>query len=193
MINIPTSNLGSYIIPNECEKHVCVDIGANIGDFVTRAKDLFETVHFYEPYKPCFDIVQSKIKDFVNVTGYNEAVYKTDNVRLPLASHMNRDAGSNALMTEILNDHWDLMLNTVSTISLPTILERVGGHINYLKCDCENSEYFLFMDQDLSCIDYIGLELQWQMGEHRYNELVNHLQKTHTSDQYLPLARRIKL
>jgi FkbM family methyltransferase len=185
MINIPLHNLGLYTIPEECKKYTCVDIGANIGDFVMKAKDIFETVHFYEPYKPCFDVIQSKIHN-LDITGFNEAVYCKDGEQLQMTSHQNRDAGSNALMTEILNDHWDLPLNNVTTVSLPTILKRVGGRINYLKCDCENSEYFLFMNQDLSGIDYIGLELHWQMGESRFNELVNHLQKTHISDQYFP-------
>ena len=182
MITIPDNNLGSYFIPNECNNLTCVDVGANIGDFTLQNKDKFKKIHFYEPYKPCYDIIQSKIINLDHITGFNEAVYKEDNQKLQMVSHFNKEAGSNALQTEILNDHWDSTLGEVTTVSLLTILTRIGGHINYLKCDCETSEYFLLLNQDLSQIDYIGIELHWQMGEERYNELINFILKTHSTD-----------
>jgi hypothetical protein len=50
-INIANSNLGYYHIPVTCNRDVCIDIGANVGDFTNIAKKEFALVHFYEPYK----------------------------------------------------------------------------------------------------------------------------------------------
>ena len=107
-------------------------------------------------------------------------MYVEDGLSIPMVAHMNRDAGSNALKTEVLNEHWTLEIEPVKTISLPTVLSRIGGHIDYMKVDCETSEYYLLLSQNLDRIDYIAIELHWQMGKEKYDALVEHLLKTHT-------------
>lgn len=185
-VNIPNYNLGNYQVPETCLKDTCVDIGANIGDFVTSQVSKFKLIHFYEPYSPCFNIVKEKISKYNNVVGWEEAVYKTDNEKVSLVAHCNYDAGSNAIKTDLLNNDWkEEIQNQIITVSLPTILKRIGGHINYLKVDCETSEYYLFMNQDLSNIDYIGIEIHSQMGKQRYDELLTYINKTHiTTDDF---------
>lgn len=179
-IQIPDENLGKYDIPSECIKDFCVDIGANIGDFTVEQASQFSTVHYYEPYKPCYDIVENRCRNLLNTVGYMEAVYKLDNKKIPLIAHSNYHAGSTALKTDAINEDWVDDLGLVKTVSFPTILNRIGGYINYLKVDCETSEYYLLIDQDLQNIDYIGIELHWQMGEEKYNNLIAHIEKTHT-------------
>jgi FkbM family methyltransferase len=181
-INIPSKNLGSYDIPGNCGRGVCVDIGANIGDFTIAHASSFTSLHFYEPYTPCYDLVVNRTAQFSNVVGWNEAVYKSDDEVVSIVAHNNYDAGSNAIKTDVLNDDWVESVQQISTVSLPTIIERVGGHIDYLKIDCETSEYYLLIHQDLSNIDYIGIELHWQMGKERYDELIAHINKTHTTN-----------
>lgn len=46
-----------------------------------------------------------------------------------------------------------------------------------MKIDCENSEYHLLMNKDLSKIKYIGVELHHQMGKKNFDDLVNHILK----------------
>lgn len=181
-IIIANNNLGNYNVPLNCARNTCVDIGANIGDFTVSQVNNFNVIHFYEPFKPCFDIIQARVKNFKNVTGFNEAVYKESNLKLPMISHINKTAGSNALKTDCINEHWTDDLDSVVTISFTDILNRIGGKINYLKIDCETSEYYLLMNTDLSSVDYIGIELHWQMGQEKYNSLINHILKTHTSN-----------
>jgi FkbM family methyltransferase len=179
------NHLGRYTVPNECEKKVCVDIGANTGNFISSQINNFELLHFYEPYKPCFDIVKDKLKDTNKSEGFNEAVFHTTGLKLPLMAHSNHDAGSNGLKTDCLNSDWVDEIDIVTTVCLNTIIQRAGGHINYLKVDCENSEYYLLIDKDLSKIDYIGIELHWHMGEEKYNKLISHILMTHhTNDDY---------
>lgn len=179
-INISEYNLGEYFIPIECQKDVCVDIGANVGSFTLAQAQSFKTVHYYEPFEPCFNLIKQKTNNMANVTGWMEAVYLEDNKSLFLMSHFNQDSGSIALKTACLNEHWTKEIGVANTVSLRTVLSRVGGHINYLKIDCETSEYYFLMLQDLSNIDYIGIELHWQMGVDKYNNLVHHISKTHS-------------
>lgn len=178
-ISIAEPNLGVYEIPANCGKNTCVDIGANVGSFVCQNVNRFDKIWFYEPYKPCFDIVTKKTEGFSNVIGYNEAVYKEDDVVVKLVSHFNREAGSISIKTDITNDDWKEEIHEIKTVSLKTIIKRAGGHIDYLKCDCENSEYYLFMHQNLSEIDYIGIEIHCQMGKIKFQELVQYINKTH--------------
>jgi FkbM family methyltransferase len=178
-INIPKYNLGNYKFPIDLKYDTCVDVGANVGDFVVRNSEKFKQIHFYEPFEPCFNIIKNKTEKSKNVRGFNEAVYSMSGLILPLLKHLNSDAGSNALKQEGINAHWNEEIQNTTTISLPDVLNRIGGKINYLKVDCETSEYVFLFDKDLSCIDAIGIELHWQMGEVRYNNLINHILKTH--------------
>jgi len=179
-MNISINNhLGNYIVPEQCKNGICVDIGSTTGNFITSQINTFKLFHFYEPYKPCFEIITNKFINENKVIGFNEAVHHTDGLILELLAHGNHDAGSNGLNTDCLNEDWVEKICDVNTVSLETILERVGGHIDYLKVDCENSEYHLFMDKDLRNINYIGIELHWHMGEEKYNSLINHFNKTH--------------
>lgn len=180
-INIPEYNLGAYTIPDECTKNICVDIGANIGCFTLQQADYFNVVHYYEPFEECYNIVSKKVEELKNVTGWREAVYFEDDVIISIVAHENLDAGSNAIKTDAVNEAWSEEIGTVKTVSLPTILERAGGHIDYLKVDCETSEYYFLIDKDLSKIDYIGMELHWQMGKEKYDYLLEHIAKTHSS------------
>lgn len=182
-IKIPEYNLGSYVIPHDCVKDVCVDVGANVGSFTTAQAQSFKKVHYYEPFSVCFKVIKEKTKEFDNVTGWNEAVYKEDNVRIPLVAHPNMDAGSNAILTDLINQGWGDEIEEVNTVSLPTVLERVGGHINYLKVDCEASEYYFLINQDLSKIDYIGIELHCQLPKEKYEELLHHIGQTHNANK----------
>jgi FkbM family methyltransferase len=179
-MNITIDNhLGTYIIPKECGNKVCVDVGSNTGNFIQTQLNNFELFHFYEPYKPCFEIIKNKFSDNHKVVGFNEAVYHTSDLVLELFAHDNHDSGSNGLKTDCLNEDWVEKICDVNTVSLETILSRVGGHIDYLKVDCENSEYHLFMDKDLNNIDFIGIEMHHHMGKEKYDNLINHIKKTH--------------
>jgi len=180
-INIPHHNLGAYIIPEECKRGTCVDVGANVGSFTLLQAGSFKTVHYYEPYEECYNVIYEKVKGLDNVTGWQEAVYYEDETEVSLVHHSNFDAGSNAIKTDAINKDWGDELQKVKTVSFSTILERIGGHIDYLKVDCETSEYYFLIDQDLKEVDYIGIELHHQMGKYKYDLLLTHLAKTHIS------------
>lgn len=185
---IRSYNLGYYNIPSDCKKDICIDIGANVGSFILSQQSNFKTIHYYEAFEDCYNLIKGRVKEFNNVLGWNEAVYNKDGETVSIMSHYTLDAGSNAIKTDSINEDWQKdwreEIGSVKTVSFNTVLERAGGHIDYLKVDCETSEYYFLIGQDLSCIDYIGIELHCQLGKTRYDELISHILKTHTTTDY---------
>jgi FkbM family methyltransferase len=181
---IPKQNLGNYIIPNDVAGGIAVDIGSNVGGFLQSTVNIFSEIYYYEPIKACFDICREFSDKYGHIHGRNVAVFK-DRVNCKIVMHNNCLAGSSAidcLDNEILNlEHKNNgIINEVSTVTLEDIHNHVGDrNIDYLKCDCEISEYDIFMRQDLSWIKYLGIELHWQMGEEKFNELITYICKTH--------------
>lgn len=182
---INPNNIGNYKVPESLRNSICVDIGANVGNFFKKYKDFFSLIHFYEPFKDCYDIcVREK---FNNVIGFNQAVSdKCEYVNI--IKHSNNECGSNAISKAPINSDWLNNMpiqNNIESIDLETVLYRIGGKIDYLKCDAETSEYLILLNKDLSNIKFIGIELHHQMGEEKYNKLIEHILKTHkTYDDY---------
>ena len=177
-------NLGNYIVPtNVVRGGTCVDIGGNTGAFSLKYSGIFRTIHVYEPQFECNEIIRDRLKDHNHITVFGEAVYRESGIQLNMIRHSNNDSGSTAMDSPQLTDHlvktgWTSeIVNTASTICLEDILTRIGGEIDYCKIDCETGEYELLMNKDLSKIKFLGIELHWQMGKDKYNELLNYIGK----------------
>ena len=67
----------------------------------------------------------------------------------------------------------------VTTISLETILEMVGGEIGLLKIDIEGAEQDVLYGKDLSKIKYITGEFHNFLGKEIQNKLFEWIEKTH--------------
>jgi FkbM family methyltransferase len=174
-------NLGDYVVPDDVYGGVCVDIGSNVGSFVEQVRHKFKLIHYYEPYQPCFYMCSLKLRMYGHIMGYNEAVLDKKNPSVELVAHHNNDSGSIAVITQAINQDWDKkVIGKVESVDLPTVLERAGGAVDYLKCDVETSEYYIFLGKSLTAIKYIAAELHWQMGEIKYNNLMSHITKSHS-------------
>jgi FkbM family methyltransferase len=180
---IYSNHLGHYSIPEEIKKETCVDIGANAGCFTEIAQKIFTKVHSYEPNIILSQNLQNK--NYPNVTVFNEAVGNEKKKNVKLLAHTNSDAGSCAIEQTIdsvieIKNHWsDTLVNTVDMIDIETVIERMGGQIDYLKVDCENSEFLIFNEKNLSPISIIAIELHHHMGEKNWYMLKSHVDKTH--------------
>lgn len=179
---INENNLGHYVIPKEVFGGVCVDIGANVGGFLKTNHEVFKIIHAYEPIKILADKIQNY--NLLNVIIYNEAV--ADNFgETDIILHKNNESGSSSLKKTIenvilLNDWSQKTINAVKTINLEEVIERTKTNIiDYMKVDCENSEYLIFMNKDLSKIKYIAIELHNQMGKENWDNLKNWVSLTH--------------
>lgn len=184
-------NLGNYKVPLETINGVCLDIGCNIGGFIKKYSGHFKRIDYYEPIKECFNICQDFSKHYSHITGYNLAAWNESHQELNILEHKNCESGSSAIESIILNDEWadKKIIQKVTTISLEDILSKFNGEIDYCKSDCETSEYFIFLDKDISRIKYIGIEMHWQMGNARWNELLNYILRTHALESGNPSYR----
>jgi FkbM family methyltransferase len=170
----------AYPVPSNIDKKLAVDIGANIGGFSTAYNEDFEKIIFFEANPKAFEIAKNNTKNFKNVKGYNLAVSDESGKTLKLMNHFSKDLGSVSCSPSItdVNEDWVENIGEIKTTSLEDIFKMIDNQrINYLKLDCENSEYEILMNKDLSNIDYIAMELHWQMGEKKYKELLEYVSK----------------
>lgn len=178
---INEKNLGTYIVPEDANG-VCIDIGANVGGFLKQYSNKFEVIYAYEPIKVLYEkILKLNIN---NVIIYNQAVadvFGETNVVL----HFNEESGSSSIKRTVDNviesKEWtETVVNKVDTINLEEVIKRTKCDIiDYIKIDCENSEYLILLNKDLSKIKYIGIEIHHQMGKSKWDELKKWVGETH--------------
>lgn len=174
----------AYPIPSGLLNDIAIDIGANIGGFSKAYNNSFKKIFYFEANPETFKITKKNLEPFKNISGYNLAVSDESDKKLILMDHFNGHNGSvtcSPSITETNHKDWVKVIGEVNTISLEGIYDLIGGkRINYLKIDCENSEYEFLINKDLSKIDFIAMELHSQMGEEKYNELIKYLEKYFT-------------
>lgn len=186
-MNINPNNLGYYTVPEDTKGGICLEIGANVGNFFTAYKDHFRMIHYYEAVQETFDICQEKSKDLENIVGFREAAHSCDGECLEMVIHENNESGSCSVLDPSRNrmsDWTEEVVSTAISVSMQSVVDRLledsdSEEIDYLKIDCECCEYAFMMNNDLSKFKYIGMELHSQPGEEKFNELLEHIQKTH--------------
>jgi len=178
-------NYGNYEIPIDVHGGICVDVGCNNGSFLLNNKKIFKAIHAYEPNLDLYALLVNEYKHDEHISIFNKAIGKNDGDILSLVKYtFNNDDGSYGIYDESRSNYWneDNKVCHVESISLETILKNIGGKINYLKMDCECSEYNGLMNKNLEFIDYIGIELHGQLGLEKYNNLYNFILNTHTTN-----------
>lgn len=179
---INENNLGNYTIPEDVNG-VCIDIGANVGNFIKNNYNRFEKIYAYEPIK----ILYEKIKSFniPNAIIYNEAVLDVIG-ETEVILHNNKESGSTCMKKTIdevveISDWSNTVINKVNTVNLEEVINRTGSdEINFMKIDCENSEYLILLNKDLTKIKYIAIEIHNQMRKDNWDRLKSWVEITHT-------------
>ena len=185
-MNINPNNLGYYMVPQDTKGGVCLEIGANVGNFFNTYKDHFRVIHYYEGVEATFNIAQQKSIDQEHITGFREAAHSCDGECLDIVVNSNNESGSCSVLDESrdMSEWTSEVVSQATSVSFQTVLDRIlkesgATEVDYMKIDCECCEYKFMMNNDLSKIKYIGIELHSQLGEEKFNELIQHLQKTH--------------
>lgn len=176
-------NYGNYTIPESMYGGISVDIGCNNGSFLFNNINNFKKIYAYEPNIELFNLLTDEYKKYKNIKIFNNAILNVDNKRVSLVRHNHtEDDGSCAIYNEDREDLWSKnnLICEVSSISIETILNNIGGSIDYLKMDCECSEYDGLLNKNLNSISYIGIEIHNQLGSKKYTELFDHICLTHT-------------
>jgi|688.fasta_scaffold52692_9 FkbM family methyltransferase len=179
---INKNNMGNYNVPTDANG-VCVDIGSNVGNFFKTYHNRFKKIYAYEPNKILYEMLNSF--NIENIEVFNEAVSNKCG-KTEIVLHTNSESGSSAIKEVIddvivlKNDWSNYVINEVNTVDLETVIKRTNINIiDYLKMDCENSEYLILIKKDLTNIKYIGIEIHHQMGKENWNELKEWVSLTH--------------
>ncbi len=184
-------NLGNYSVPSDVENGLCFDIGGNFGDFTGKYYSFFNKIYIIEPQIDLYQHINERFKNISNVIPLNRAAWSLSDIELEMVSHSNTDLGSVGVKSELINKDWtNNLVNKVKSISIEEIYNLVDNKIiDYIKIDCETSEYALLYDKNLSKLRYIGIELHHHIGIDKYHALINWIKMTHElifgDDSYL--------
>jgi FkbM family methyltransferase len=139
------------------------DIGANIGFFSMAARSYFPraTIHAYEP-NPRVTPYVSKNAESARFQLFSEAVGAVEGF-----VRMEDNSDSNQARTAPVSDS----SKGVPQVSLATVVQRLGGHVDLIKVDCEGAEWDLFADSESwGAIGRVRMEYHlW--GRHEYSEV----------------------
>jgi FkbM family methyltransferase len=161
---------------------VAIDIGANVGSFCIYAAAHFEKIYAFEAIKNTFKVAQENTQNFNNVKIYNLAVGKNDGEYLKFASHTSDLSGNASQFIELepyIKDGVPQIIEECKTISLEGIYDLCNiDYIDYLKIDCEGSEYDFLMGKDLSRINFMVMEIHpGCLGKRKTSQLLQYLNK----------------
>jgi FkbM family methyltransferase len=181
---IDLTHTGDYFIPEDCKNGICVDIGANCGNFLLKYADFFSLIHFYEPVEYVFNVCLDRTKHLKNIVGFNEAVFDNSDSKVNLNVHINNNSLCTAIKNDIISDEFkhewsdNVIDSQIQTVALEKIQERLNNSIiDYMKIDCETGEYLFLIDKDLSKIRNIGIEIHNALGKERWEKLIEHILK----------------
>lgn len=168
---------GTYPIPDGISKNVAVDIGCNLGSFPIVYSDTFKDIFCFEASYECFHQASFNLRnhDVRNAYIFNLAAYSESGKLIKIKQHENQDNGSNSI---IEHHDWNTgVYHNVMSISLEDIFKLCNVEkINFLKVDCEGSEYELLMNKDVSSIDSMIVEIHNHRVEKAY-ELIEYLKR----------------
>ena len=171
---IPMYNLQLPLYFRRPPKH-CVDVGTNVGTFSYYASGFFQNIYSYEAMKQTYEAAKENLQGVKNVKLHNLAVSDESDKEVKIVAHSSGLSGDSS----VYNTTEDNLYEVVKTIDLDKIfVDNSIDRIDYLKVDCEGSEYQLLMNKDLSKIDFLAMELHpGYLGEEKTKELLAHLDK----------------
>jgi len=150
------------IVDNKFKMQTAVDIGCNIGCFSDMAASAFEKVVAFEPGYYTSVVARTRVNqknNRNNVHIHNLAVSKdTGNIlKLKCDIHDNSlNSGNSSVVYESSIQDYEL----VTTVSLKKVFQLCEvDFIDYLKIDCEGSEYDILLGNNLSNIGIICGEI----------------------------------
>jgi FkbM family methyltransferase len=139
---------------------IVLDIGANKGFFTLNALQKGASkVYSVEPVKQSFEQIKKLLHDFPNVEPINKAISETNGT---ITMFVDSDASATNCVTTY-GDMFGRESNKVDveSININTLIEQIDSRINYMKVDCEGSEFELFKtitEQNLKNINKLVIE-----------------------------------
>lgn len=139
---------------------VVLDIGANKGFFTLNSLQKGASkVYSVEPVKNSYEQVKKLLTDFPNVEPINKAIGEDNGT---ITMFIDSDASATNCVTtygEMFGRESNKV--DVESININTLIEQIDSKINFMKVDCEGSEFELFKtitEKNLKSIDKLVIE-----------------------------------
>lgn len=209
------------LVTEECKEYPvqpcrnCIDIGANVGGFIEAHKDKVRNFFCVEAGSSNIEELKNNHKDLIEsgrVSIIHNAVHDKSGETLRLKRFTIEEkefanSGSNSVCNFDTGDGSGWFesedFEKVSTISFDDLMKKAssffeGEAIDCMKIDCEGSEYDFLINQDLSKIGSIVMEIHnfldclpsknnSEMNQ-RY-DLISHILKTHDQTLYWDMPK----
>lgn len=154
--------------------NLAFDIGTNIGGFSNAYHNKFNKIIAIEAHPLTYKFAKQNLSPYSNIEVINKAVSNVDDKEVSLYLHDSGDSGSTSLI-EIPSGQFLDKEYSVSTISYPSLVAKYGTP-QYMKIDCEGGEYNFLINQDLSGVEFIAIEIHYGfLTKLQQQELLNYL------------------
>jgi FkbM family methyltransferase len=139
---------------------IVLDIGANKGFFTLNALQKGASkVYSVEPVEHSYEQIKKLLHDFPSVETINKAIGETNGI---ISMFIDSDSSASNCVTTY-GDIFGKESNKtdVESVNINTLLEQINLKINFMKVDCEGSEFELFKtisEKNLKNIDKMVIE-----------------------------------
>lgn len=184
---------GNYIIPEEIDKKVAIDLGCNVGFFEMEHYNVFDNIYAFDASYENTVVTLRKIlaknlrdNEAKNVFCFNLAAGSKTGEIIKVYQHMfSCESVSPMTNKDMFTSQYGLVwkeeiepYHNVFTISLEGLYDFLSiDYIDYLKIDIEGAEYDFLLEKDLSRIGCLALELHGTLGRERKDAMKEYLLK----------------
>ncbi len=157
-VNTMSSSVYEYRYDDITQDTVVLDIGANVGTFSLTAALRSEHVFAVEPY------LTEELKRNVALNHSNVTV-------------IDGGLGDGSMQTGT----WEGKTKMFQTYTLGDLIRMCGGHVDFLKCDCEGPEWFI-NSNDLIRIPRLEMELHFTPEYRGRFGLLNFIKENYSTE-----------
>jgi FkbM family methyltransferase len=157
--------------------NLAFDIGTNVGGFSNAYHGKFNKIVAIEAHPLTYETAKNNLSNYPNIEVINRAVSDLDDVSLDLFLFSNEDSGSTSILNTRDSSQTKDRSHQVNSISYNSLVKQYGVP-QYMKIDCEGGEYNFLMNQDLSGIEFMAIEIHYRfLTTAQQKDLLEHLLK----------------
>lgn len=178
---------GKYVIPEEIDCEVAIDLGSNVGFFEEENHYKFEEIYAIEASYQNFMETLKRVQatGASNVHCFNLAAAKDSGEIIKIYKHdSNGNSVSSMTVKEMFTKQYsgwkeeNETYHKVFSISLEGLYDFFDlDYIDYLKVDIEGAEYDFLLGKDLSKIGCLAVEIHGTLGQAKKDEFKKYVEQ----------------